>query len=119
MIGPIRLSHPFSQPINELGANFFFAKYTFKERPFSGAYHDWLTQSYVEYQPNHILRTAIEAVGLAGLSNVFHAPDIASKAKAQYCEVLAGMKQTLNDPVQAIADTTLMAVILLGLFEVL
>ena len=56
---------------------------------------------------------------MAGISNVFHAPHVASKSKEQYYEGLAAMKQALNDPVQAIADTTFMAVILLGLFEVL
>jgi hypothetical protein len=116
--GPISISYPLSQPINELGANFFFAKYTFNEPAFSSDYHDWLTQSYFEDGPNHVLRAAIEAVGMAGISNVFHAPHVASKSKEQHCEALAAMKQALNDPVQAIADTTFMAVILLGLFEV-
>jgi hypothetical protein len=115
---PISISHPLSQPINELGANFFFAKYSFNEPPFFSDYHDWLTQSYSEDGPNHVLRAAIEAVGMAGISNVFHAPHVASKSKEQYCEALAAMTQALNDPVQAIADTTFMAVILLGLFEV-
>ena len=115
---PISISHPLSQPINELGANFFFAKYTFNEPPFPSDYHDWLNQSYFKDGPNHALRAAIKAVGMAGMSNVFHAPHIASKSKEQYCEASAAMKQALNDPVQAIADTTFMAVILLVLFEV-
>jgi hypothetical protein len=117
--GPISIPCPLSQPINELGANFFFAKYTFNEPPFFSDYHDWLTQSYFEDGPNHVLRAVIEAVGMAGISNVFHAPHVASKSKEQHCEALAAMKQVLNDPVQAIADTTFMAVILFGLFEVL
>jgi hypothetical protein len=116
--GPVSISYPLSQPINELGANFFFTKYTFNEPPFSSDYHDWLAQSYFEDGPNHVLRAAIEAVGMAGISNVSHAPHVASKSKEQYCKALAAMKQVSNDPVQAIADTTLMAVILLGLFEV-
>jgi hypothetical protein len=116
--GPISMSYPLSQPINELGANFFFTKYAFDEPPFSSDYHDWLAQSYFEDGPNHGLRAVIEAVGMAGISNVFHAPHVASKSKEQYCMALAAMKQASNDPVQAIADTTLMAVILLGLFEV-
>lgn len=115
---PISLSHALSQPINELGANFFFAKYSFSEHPSSSNYHDWLSQSYFEEGPNHVLRMAIEAVGMAGISNVFHAPHVASKSKEQYCDALTAMKQALNDPVQAIADTTFLAVILLGLFEV-
>jgi hypothetical protein len=113
------ISYPLPLPINELAANFFFAKYgEFNETPFSGDYHDWLTQSYFEGGPNHVLRAAIEAVGMAGISNVFHTPHVMPKSKGQYYKALAAMKQALNDPVQAIADTTLMAVILLGVFEV-
>jgi len=115
---PISISYPLSQPVNDLGANFFFAKYTFSEPPFSSDYHAWLTQSYFEDGSNHILRPAIEAVGMAGISNVSHAPKVESKSKEQYCKALAAMKQALNNPVQAIADTTFMAVILFGLFEV-
>jgi len=115
---PISISYPLSQPVNDLGANFFFAKYTFSEPPYSSDYHAWLTKSYFEDGPNHILRPAIEAVGMAGLSNVSYAPNIESKSKEQYCKALAAMKQALDNPVQAITDTTFMGVILFGLFEV-
>ena len=115
---PTSISQLLFQPINELGANFFFAKYTFSEPPFSSDYHDWLTRSYFSDGPNHVLRAAIEAVGMAGISNVSHTRHVASKSKSRYCEALAAMKVALNDPVLAIVDTTFMAVILLGLFEV-
>lgn len=104
------------QPVNELGANFFFSKYTFNESPFAGDYHEWLTRSYVD--ENHVLRAAIEAVGTAALSNVYYAPHIASNSQERYCNALAAINQALGDPVEAVADTTLMAIILLGLFEV-
>lgn len=112
---PPSIPYPLSQPINELGANFFFAKYTFNE-PLFQEYHDWLTQSYSE--DGQVLQAAIKAVGMAGIANVSYAPHIASKSKEQYCKALAGMNQLLRDPVRAVADTTLMAVILLALFEV-
>jgi hypothetical protein len=113
------ISHSLSQTISELGANFFFAKYTFKEHPYSSDYHDWLTRSYLDEGPKDVLRAALEAVGMAGIANVYHTPSVASKSKQRYCEALIAMQQALNDPVQAIADTTFLAVILLGLFEVL
>lgn len=113
---PLSISPPPLQPISELGASFFFTKYTFNEPPFCTEYHDWLIQSYSE--DGHILRAAIEAVGMAGISNVSDAPDAACKSKSQCGRALAGLNQALNDPTQALADTTLMAVILLGLYEV-
>ena len=107
-----------SQPLNELGANFFFTKYILKEPPFTNNYYDWLIKSYFENGSNHALRATIEAVGMAGISNVYHAPRVAFRSKEKYCMALAAMKQALSDPILAIADTTFMAVGLLGLFEV-
>ncbi|KAH7007070.1 hypothetical protein EDB80DRAFT_718179 [Ilyonectria destructans] len=112
---PLGISYPPSQPVNNLGASFFFTKYTFNEVPFCGDYHDWLTQSY--FNDGSVLQAAIEAVGMAGISNVSYAPNVASRAKEQYCKAVTAVNLALGDPVQAAADSTLMAVILLGLFE--
>ena len=117
-LSPVNISFPLSLPITDLGANFFFTKYTFNEPPFSTSYHSWLTQSYFEDGPSHCLRTVIEAVGMAGISNISHTPQLASKAKEQYCNALIAMKKDLDDPNLALADTTFLAAILLGLFEV-
>lgn len=116
----IGISHRLLPPVKDLGANFFFANYTFNEPPFSADYFSWLTASYLDKAagPTHVLRAAIDAVGLAGLSNVSHAPQIATQAKQHYCAALTYMKEALNDPVLAAEDTTFQAVILLGLFEV-
>lgn len=113
-----RISHPLSQSVDKLGVSFFFAKFTLNEPPFSRDYNDWLTQSYLEDETNHVLRPAIDAVGLAAMSNVFHAPNVASQSKERYSHALVAMNRALSDPVQMVADTTFMAVILLGLFEV-
>jgi hypothetical protein len=81
------------------------------------AYYSWLTKTYLEESPNHALRTAIEAAGMAGISNRFYAPHIAAKSKVQYGRALAATKQALDNPVKSIEDSTLAAVILLGFFE--
>jgi hypothetical protein len=103
-----------------LGANFFFTKYSFTEEPLFPGYHDWLAQTYLDdnHRHSHILRPVIEAVGLAGLSNLNYAERFEAKAKEQYCASLAGLKHVLNDPAQVTEDTTLLAVILLIFFEV-
>jgi hypothetical protein len=112
------IPYALSQPINEIGAHFFFANYTCDEPPLSESYHAWLTQMYYGDPPNHALRAAIEAAGMAGISTIFYAPNVESKSKERYGRALAAVKQTLSDPVELVADTTLMTVILLGLFEV-
>jgi hypothetical protein len=112
------ISYPLSLPANDLGANFLFSNYIFNEPPFYSNYHTWVAQSYYESQPNHVLRAVVEAVGMAGLSNVFHLPRVKSASKEQYYKALVGLKEALNDPTQVTADTTLLAVILLELLEV-
>jgi hypothetical protein len=107
-----------SQPVNEIGANFFFTNYTCLQPPLSESYHEWLTRMYLEDTPNHGLRAAIEAAGMAGISNRFYAPNVDSKSKEQYIRALTATKKALSDPVISVADTTLVTVIALGVFEV-
>ncbi|KAK7415770.1 hypothetical protein QQX98_005683 [Neonectria punicea] len=109
------MSRQLPQPISDLGASFFFAKYTFNQPPFGEEYHDWLAESYS--QNESVLRAAIEAVGMAGISNISYAPNVASRSNELYCKAVVVINQALCDPVQVRADATLMAVILLGLFE--
>ncbi|KAH7127838.1 hypothetical protein B0J13DRAFT_564610 [Dactylonectria estremocensis] len=109
------ISCPPSQPVDKLGVSFYFAKYTFNEAPFGGEYHDWLAQSYSE--DGSVLQAAIDAVGMAGISNVSYAPRVASRSKERYAKAIAAVNKALRDPVQVVADSTLMAVILLGLYE--
>ncbi|EXJ70450.1 uncharacterized protein A1O5_06519 [Cladophialophora psammophila CBS 110553] len=111
------ITYPLSQSVHDLGANFFFAKYSPDDGPFFSNYHAWLVKSYFGQGPNNVLRAVIEAVGMAGLSNVFYAPRVKSQCHAQYCTALISMQKALNNPVQAISDTTFMALILLAFFE--
>jgi hypothetical protein len=112
------IAHSLSQPVTELAAQFFFVNYTCNEPPLSEGYHAWLTQAYHQDSPDSGLRAAIQAAGMAGISNTSYAPQISAQSKAQYGRALNALKQALINPMQATADITLMTVILLGLFEV-
>jgi hypothetical protein len=111
-------SHCLLEPLENLGAGFFFAKYSVKEEPFAGGYDAWLQSLYLENNSNNFLRPIIEAVGLAGLANISYAADVEAKSKERYCNALLGLKQALDDPAGVTEDATLMAVILFVLFEV-
>lgn len=106
------------QPINDLAASFFFANYALPGPPISDGNHDWLVRTYGELHPRNALRVTVEAVGMAGMANIFHDPYIVPKAQAQYGQALRATSHALRDPVEVTADTTLMATLLLGLFEV-
>lgn len=104
-------------PINEIAAHFFVANYVYDKPPLSEAYQLWLTDIYLEASTNHTLRAAIEAVGLAAISNISYAPQVAVRSRYQYGRALAILKESLGDPAEAITDITLLTIILLGLFD--
>lgn len=113
------ISHSLSQPVTELAANFFFSKYYACDGPPPpDGFPHWLAQSYCHLAPSHALRAVIEATGMAGISNVHNAPELASRSKQQYGRALESLQRALSDPVEAMADTTLVTVSLFGLFEV-
>ncbi|KAL2816473.1 hypothetical protein BJX63DRAFT_441558 [Aspergillus granulosus] len=102
----------------DLAAGFFFSMYNIYNGPyFSMVSRDWLCEIYVNDPTCDVLRAAIEAVGMAGLSNTSYAPHLAVQAQARYGKALSALDGALQDPCVATRDTTLMTVILLGLFE--
>lgn len=111
------IAYTFSPPINETGARFFFANFACDRPHLSEHYHDWMSKLYYEDNPNPALRAAIEATGMAGVSNIYYAPNFEFQAKIHYGKALLATKQALSNPAESISDVTLMTVILLGLFE--
>ncbi|KAH8899899.1 hypothetical protein GQ53DRAFT_835917 [Thozetella sp. PMI_491] len=114
---PATISYAPSQPLSDLAPSFFFTKYTSNEPPFSNAFQAWLTEMYLADCPGSALRVAIDAAGMAGISNVSYAPGIASRSQEYYVRALAAVKRSLSDPAASVADTTFITVLLLGLFE--
>lgn len=103
--------------VKDVAAGFYFTNYTFVAPPLSTEYNEWLTEAYQNDRPSGILRSIIDAVGLAALANIYYAPQIATISKEKYCHALSSMRSALQDPVVAKEDTTFMTVILLGLYE--
>ncbi len=114
----LAVSHPPALPVLQAAISFFFTRFSFDEAPFSGPFQQWLIRSFVGAQPDSALRACIEAIGLAALSNIEHASSIAAYARYRYCSALRSMRRSLDDKRKACTDTTLMAAILCGLFEV-
>ncbi|KAF2656273.1 hypothetical protein K491DRAFT_392766 [Lophiostoma macrostomum CBS 122681] len=104
--------------IEASGAAFFFAQYTiFNEPPFTGTFHNWVYESYCTSDSKSFLRLAIEAVGTAGLSNGFFAPHVAKKSREKYGKALSAVNKALDDTAQVYDDSTLLTIILLGIYE--
>ncbi|KAL3465919.1 hypothetical protein BJX64DRAFT_284853 [Aspergillus heterothallicus] len=67
---------------------------------------------------NSAVNAALNAVGLAVMSNIRMAPQLLLAARREYTTALSRTNYALGDPVLSRGDDTLAAVILLGMFEV-
>lgn len=88
------------------------------------ANHDH-TRGQFEYLPtlcnkagiDRFFSLAVSAVGLAGLANTVRSPHLLVQAKQRYWQAVQMTNFALSQPELAIRDTTLLSVILLGMFE--
>lgn len=67
---------------------------------------------------NFAVNAALNAVGLAALSNIRMSPQMMLKARREYTTALSHTNQALQDPIKSKQDDTLAAVVLLSMFEV-
>lgn len=111
----VNLHVQLGQPLHEVGANFFFAKYAFDLPPFFRGYTSWISQNY--FGGNPVLKHIIEAVGMAGISNTTNSPTIMSQAKERYQQSIERVQEAFQDPVERVTDETFLAVLLLAFFE--
>lgn len=83
------------------------------------------TRGQFEYLPSlcnqagidRFFSLAISAVGLAGLANTVHSLDLLNQAKTRYHQAVAMTTFALGDPDLSRRDTTILSVMLLGMFE--
>ncbi|KAE8452695.1 hypothetical protein EG329_013954 [Mollisiaceae sp. DMI_Dod_QoI] len=76
---------------------------------------DFNSQTNVD---EHLL-ASMSAVGLASFSNAVHAPELMVRARKDYVNALQLTNAALQSPTEAKKDSTLFAVMVLGIFETL
>lgn len=81
-------------------------------------YLSHLPAIYQNISPTSALSEVVVAIGMAGLSNIGRGDPFMLMAREKYTRGLHVVNSTLRDPNKATADQTLMAVMLLALFEV-
>lgn len=102
-------------PLSEIAIHFFLHTYSAAGFEFADHIHPLSLPSQNGASP---LSASIISVGMAGLSNTKKAPRIMIEARRQYVMALNMTNKALRDPSQARTDSTLAAVVLLGMFEV-
>lgn len=85
----------------------------------TNAYAQMMPTLYRQDSSFGVLPKIVDAIGLAGISNVKHSPKLMAAAGRKYAGVLRAINASIQDSTKATTDQTLIAVILLGLFEVL
>jgi hypothetical protein len=121
MIALLYNLNPTSQ---ERGTAYFFSRYVAidensSHQRFDFVYDVWKPVSLVpERQVDGVL-ASMSAVGLVGLANMTRSPEAADAARKAYGTALRLTNQALRDPVEALKDTTMLAILILSLFEMM
>ena len=102
------------QPVEARALSFFLSKYIL------GSNFAYLASFYNSYSDREEqLSASIEAVGLVSLSNELGSLELSERARKRYVHAIQATNQVLQDVVMAKKDSTLIAVLLLSLFEVM
>jgi hypothetical protein len=121
MIAMLYNLNPTSQ---ERGTAYFFSRYVAiddnsSHQRFDFVYDVWKPVSLVpERQVDGVL-ASMSAVGLVGLANMTRSSEAADAARKAYGTALRLTNQALRDPVEAVKDTTMLAILILSLFEMM
>ena len=102
------------QPVEARALSFFLSKYIL------GSNFGYLASFYSSHSDREEqLSASIEAVGLASLSNELGSLELSERARKRYVHAIQATNTALQDAVKARKDSTLIAVLLLCLYEVM
>ncbi|KAJ5901618.1 hypothetical protein N7495_002146 [Penicillium taxi] len=112
-LSPLRMP---TYPAQELAKSYIFSHYL-TAGPRGG--HMSYLLPLVSDTRNSAINAALNAVGMAALSNIRLSPQMMLKARREYTTALSQTNSALRDPVMAKRDDILGSVVLLGMFEVM
>jgi hypothetical protein len=106
------------QPLDDLGVNFFMSKFVGDDPAVSQLHY--LPKFFINIgSSNSGLRRGIIAAGLAGYAKTTQQKDVTEAATKRYVAAIQGINESLSDPRTALQESTLMAILLAAMFEVL
>ncbi|KAB8259766.1 hypothetical protein BDV32DRAFT_150185 [Aspergillus pseudonomiae] len=103
-------------PVNDQASGFIFSHYVRNAKHTRG-HLDFLS-TLVRTDTSPAVTACISALGLASLANIHMSPELMSAARHEYSAALSATSVALRDPECARSDSTLAAVELLSLYEV-
>ncbi|EDN99872.1 hypothetical protein SS1G_02730 [Sclerotinia sclerotiorum 1980 UF-70] len=102
---------------SEQATCYFFRNYVLEDKSTSGSFQ-YLHDIYGNELIGSALADSIESLGMVGLANFWKAPDLQLHANRKYNSALRLVSSRLRNEAEARADQTLVAVMLLGLYEI-
>ncbi|MCJ1438959.1 hypothetical protein MMC27_008349 [Xylographa pallens] len=103
--GPLSYSYNLAPTMGERATGYFFNHYVVGA---DGPWEDIL---------NDNMLTSIKALGLAGFSHAAHAPTVMIQAREQYLRAIRLTNAALRSPMDVKKDSTLLSIMILGMFE--
>lgn len=88
-----------------------------KDRGPTRGHLDYLSKVAGESGANEGLIASMKAVGLAGFAHSSRAPSLMKNANYQYLKAIQATNRALGSPLLARKDGTLIAIMILGIFE--
>lgn len=107
-----------SLPISDVGRCFFWNNYVLEDIRLAQGWLGCLSTAPGSRYENPAVMLAIETIGLASVANVQRVSALMVAAREQYAEAVSWTNIMLSSSKESISDSTLAAVILLGMFEV-
>lgn len=112
------LQRQLSPSVSEVGRCFFWNNYVLEDIRSAQGWLDQLSPAEGSMSENPAVMMVIEAIGLASVANMQRVPALMATARKQYAEAVSRTNVMLSSLNESISDSTLAAVILLGMFEV-
>ncbi|KAB8304747.1 hypothetical protein EYC80_004101 [Monilinia laxa] len=103
--------------IEDRATAFFLSNYVMGDHGPTRGHLDHLSDLYESESIDDNLVAAVHAVGLAGYSHSGKAPYLMNQARAQYTRSLQLTNTALQSPIAVKKDSTLLAILILGIFE--
>ncbi|KAJ5993157.1 hypothetical protein N7451_008881 [Penicillium sp. IBT 35674x] len=107
-----------SESLSDLGVKYFFDNYVHQESDPCPGFLDYTMEILHDLEGDTALvEVAVSAVGLAGLANTKGSASTMYKARASYADALQRVNSALANPQMARSNSTIFAVVALGIFE--
>ncbi|OAL49281.1 hypothetical protein IQ07DRAFT_512484 [Pyrenochaeta sp. DS3sAY3a] len=103
--------------IEEQAQGFFISNYVAHPSMVPRGQFEWVPELLARPHTEEILRASVNAASLAGLANTTKSPAIMQKAQTAYVNALRLTNSALRVKETAVQDSTLISVIMLGMYE--